>query len=455
MATTLQQLPQRPSRSHQQRPPLTFPIASQTYGAAPFTVSASSASSGAITYSYISGPATLSGSTVTITGVGTVTLQASQAANGNYGAATATTNFTVTPATPTLAFPIASQTYGAAPFTVSATSPSSGAITYSFISGPASLSGSTVTLTGVGTVTLQASQAANGNYAAATVTTTFTVTPATPTLAFPIASQIYGAAPFTVSASSASSGAITYSYISGPATLSGSTVTITGVGTVTLQASQAANGNYGAATATTSFAVTPLTTTLVFTTIPSKTYGVAPFTVSATSASSGAITYSVVSGPATISGSTVTITGVGSVTLQAEPGSEWQLRCRNRHNDLRGHTSNSHPGIHPDRITDLRCSPLHRIRDLPSQWRDHLLVHQWPGYSLRLDRNYHRRRHRDPASKPGSEWQLLFSKCHNDLRGHAGNSGPDLPDRIADFRCSTLHRVCNLGIEWRDHLLLH
>ena len=298
-------------------PTLAFLIASQIYGVAPFTVSASSASTGAITYSWISGPATLSGSTVTVTGVGSVTLQANQAANGNYAAATATTTFAVTPATPTLAFPIASQTYGAAPFAVSASSASSGAITYSYISGPATLAGSTVTITGVGSVTLQASQAANGNYAAATATTTFAVTPATPTLAFPIASQTYGVAPFTVTASSASSGTITYSNISGPATLSGSTVTINGVGPVPLQASQAANGNYAATTATSSFSVAALNPNIVFATITPKTYGVAPFTVSATSASSGAVTYTVTSGPATISGSTVTLTGAGTVVLGA------------------------------------------------------------------------------------------------------------------------------------------
>ena len=306
-------------------PTLVFtPIGTQTYGVAPFTVSATSASSGAVTYSVVSGPATVSGSTVTITGIGSVVLSATQAASGTYTSATATTNFTVVAEVPTLTFtPIATQTYGAAPFTVSATSASSGAITYSVVSGSASISGSTVTLTGIGPVVLRASQVASGNYAATAVTTNFTVVPATPTLAFtPIASQTYGVAPFTVSASSASTGAITYTVIGGNsiATISGSTVSVTGVGTVTLQASQAADANYNAATATTTFAVTPATPALAFTPIASQTYGAAPFTVSATSPSTGAITYSVKSGGsfATISGSTVTVTGVGTVTLEAD-----------------------------------------------------------------------------------------------------------------------------------------
>ena len=96
--------------------------------------------------------------------------------------------------------------------------------------------------------------------------TTVTVTQAsilTPTLTFAaIADVVDGIAPFSVYASSPSTGAVTYLVTSGPATISGSTVTVTGVGTVTLSATQAAAGNYAAATATTSFNVkaAPVTT---------------------------------------------------------------------------------------------------------------------------------------------------------------------------------------------------
>ncbi len=294
-------------------------ISNQTYGAAPLTVSATSNSPGAITYSVVSGPATVSGSTVTITGVGTVTLQASQAASGSYTIATATTSFTVSAAAPSLSFTaISSQTYGVVPFTVAAISNSTGAITYSVVSGPATISGNTVTITGVGTVTLQASQAATTNYTAATVTTSFSVAGETPNFNFgAIPNQIYGVAPFTVSATSNSTGAISYTGISGPATLSGNVVTITGIGTVTLIANQAASGLFAAGLASISFTVSAATPTLSFAAIPNQAYGVAPFAVSATSNSGGAITYSVISGPATIAGNTVTITGTGTVTLQA------------------------------------------------------------------------------------------------------------------------------------------
>jgi sugar lactone lactonase YvrE len=163
---------------------------------------------------------------------------------------------TAVQATPTITFSVANQTYGVAPFTVSATSNSPGPFTYSVVSGPATISSSTVTITGGGSVTLKASQAATIDYTAGSIDATFTVSPATPTLSFSVANQVLGTPPFTVSAVSDSPGAITYSVVSGPATISGSnTVTLTGLGAVTLLASQAATANYLAATIQASFTV--------------------------------------------------------------------------------------------------------------------------------------------------------------------------------------------------------
>jgi hypothetical protein len=274
---------------------ISFFVPTHIYGDAPFTVSASSESTGAITYLVVSGPATASGSTVTLTGVGTVVLSASQAASGNFAAATAYTSFTVAAEPPSLSFvPIVSKKLGNPPFAVSATSASSGAVTYAVISGPATISGSTVTLTGVGTVVLSASQAANGNFAAATASASFTVTavpPAVPTLSFmPIPAHVFGEAPFSVNATSASSGAVTYAVISGPATVSGSTVTLTGVGTVVLSANQAASENFAAATASTSFTVTAGFT---LTSVP----GTGSSSESATVAAGGAATFTLTLAP--------------------------------------------------------------------------------------------------------------------------------------------------------------
>ena len=121
-------------------------------------MSATSNSTGAFTYSVVSGPATISGSTVTLTGAGTVILMASKRRTATTPPPPRTPPSPSAAGTPTISFTVANQTYGAAPFAVSATSNSTGAFTYSVVSGPATISGSTVTLTGVGTVTLMASK---------------------------------------------------------------------------------------------------------------------------------------------------------------------------------------------------------------------------------------------------------------------------------------------------------
>jgi hypothetical protein len=94
------------------------------------------------------------------------------------------------------------------------------------------------------------------DYTTATSMVTLAVAPVVPTLTFASISTLPdGIAPFAVSATSISSGVVTYAVTSGPATITGNTVTVTGLGTVVLTANQAAAGNYAAATATISFAV--------------------------------------------------------------------------------------------------------------------------------------------------------------------------------------------------------
>ena len=96
--------------------------------------------------------------------------------DGNYAVATGSNTLTVMPL-PTIAFMVPNHhTQDSCIFRSSATSNSSGAFTYSVVSGPASIVGNAVTLTGVaGTVMLQASQAASGIYAAGAHTASFLV----------------------------------------------------------------------------------------------------------------------------------------------------------------------------------------------------------------------------------------------------------------------------------------
>ena len=302
-------------------------LANQTVGAAPITLGATASSGLAVTYA-VTGPATISGSTLTITGVGTVKVTASQAGNSTYAAATPVSqSFTVSKGTQTITFPvIADQSYGEPAFTLPnpPTASSGLAVTIKVLSGPAKITGDTLTFSGVGAVTLAANQAGNASYsAAAQVTTSFNVVKGSQTIApfAPIATQYKGEPAFAITPPVATSKLpVTVTVQSGNATISGNKVTVTGPGTVVLAANQPGNADYNAApTVTTSFTVDETKQTIsAFATIPTKTYGVAPFTITIPKASSGLpVTVTVLTDNATISGDTVTITGDGTVTLAA------------------------------------------------------------------------------------------------------------------------------------------
>jgi hypothetical protein len=214
-------------------------------------------------------PSTLAAGSYTITG-------AYLSTNENYATGSGTTSLTVNKQTPTVTVTAVTIGFGTATANFSANvsyagsgvAPSGG-LTFKVDSGAAvaatcvgSSSPLTCTYTGyntsalsVGTHTLTATSIADNNYASASGSNTLTVLPL-PTIVFTVPNHHTMDAPFTVSASSNSSGAITYSVVSGPATIVGSTVTLTGAaGTVVLQASQAASASYGAATQNASFTV--------------------------------------------------------------------------------------------------------------------------------------------------------------------------------------------------------
>jgi hypothetical protein len=304
---------------------ITFPaISAKTYGTPPFALNATASSGLTVSYSMVSGPATISGNMVTITGVGTVTIKASQAGNQNYTAASSVNqSFTVAKASQTITFPaIPDKVYGDPAFSLNATASSGLSISYRVVSGPAKINGSTVTLTGTGTVTIRASQGGNTNYnAAPNVERTFTVfrTKQNQTITFaPIPTKTYGDAPFLLSATASSGLLVSFTVLSGPASVSGNTITITGAGTVTVQASQAGNTTYNAATPVNqSFVVNKAGQTINFPAMENKTFGEAPFSVNASASSGLTVSFRVSQGPATINGTVVTLTGAGTVIMEA------------------------------------------------------------------------------------------------------------------------------------------
>ncbi|MEI6714667.1 MAG: MBG domain-containing protein [Verrucomicrobiota bacterium] len=141
----------------------------------------------------------------------------------------------------------------------------------------------------------------------------------------PLANRLTTADPFTISATASSGLPVSFS-VSGPATLNGNTLTLSGIaGTVKVTASQSGNSIFAAATSIQrSFTVASpprLPQTITFPQPVAHTYGDAPFQLSATSSADLAVSFAVISGPGTINSSTLTITGAGNITVVAsQPG---------------------------------------------------------------------------------------------------------------------------------------
>ena len=302
----------------------TVPASPVTYGVAPITLVATASSGLTVTFS-ASGPATVNGSTLTVTGVGTVVITASQSGNASYSAAPqAQRTIVVNQAAQAITFtaPASPVAYGVAPITLVATGGASGKpVTFS-VTGPASVNGNTLTVTGVGTVVVKANQAGNNNYAAAAaVQQTIVVNKAVQTITFtglPATAVLGAAGPYTLSATDSSGLPVTYS-VSGPATLNGATLKITGGGTVKVTANQAGNASYAAANPVAqSIVITAGSQTITFTGLPATaTFGSAgPYSLNATASSGLAVSFSV-SGPATAVGTRLALTGAGMVTVTA------------------------------------------------------------------------------------------------------------------------------------------
>ncbi|MWN77005.1 T9SS type A sorting domain-containing protein, partial [Labilibaculum sp. A4] len=299
-------------------------LADKTFGDPAFELVASASSGLEVSFELVSGPATLSGKELTLTGAGTVVVKAVQAGNENYEAAEAVSRtFTVNKASQDIAFAeLTDKTYGDAAFELQASASSGLEVSFELVSGPATLSGKELTLTGAGTVVVKAVQAGNENYEAAeSVSRTFTVNKASQDIAFAeLTDKTYGDPAFELVASASSGLEVSFELISGPATLSGKELTLTGAGTVVVKAVQAGNENYEVAESvsrTFTVAGSKENQTITFVALADKTFGDPAFELVASASSGLEVNFELVSGPATLSGKELTLTGAGTVVVKA------------------------------------------------------------------------------------------------------------------------------------------
>ena len=299
-------------------------LADRSYSTKTIALSASASSGLGVSFRIDSGPAAFFGNSLMITGVGTVTVTATQGGNENYLAADAvTSSFNVGKAEQLIAFEAIEDTIYSTNTIPLIGSASSGLdVAFSIESGPAEINGDLITLTGVGTVVVVASQVGDGNYwPAISVANTFVVVALVESqvIAFaPIADRSFMTNAIALVASSDSGLLVSFRVLSGPATVSQSALTLSGVGMVSVVATQLGNGRYLEATPVTNqFEVTRATQAITFASVADRTFSTNSFNLIASADSGLGVSFSVLAGPATLTGNQVTITGVGEVSIVA------------------------------------------------------------------------------------------------------------------------------------------
>ena len=236
------------------------PVTGKVYGNAPFQLATTGGSgTGGVTYALVSGPATVSATgSVTINGAGSIVVTATKAADATYEAVTSA-QLTIAVAKAQQAAlvitPVTGKVYGDAAFQLATTGGSgSGTVSYALVSGPATVSATgLVTITGAGSIVVTATKASDNNYESATsaqLTIAVAKAQQAALVITPVTGKVYGDAPFQLATTGGSgTGAVTYTLISGPATVTAAgMVTITGAGSIVVTATKAADANYEAIT---------------------------------------------------------------------------------------------------------------------------------------------------------------------------------------------------------------
>jgi sugar lactone lactonase YvrE len=221
--------------------------------------------------------------------------------------------------------------YGASPITLTATTSAPGLQVVYTVTGPARITGSILSITGAGPVAVTATQPGDATYQAAqTVTQSFIVASAPLTFSANnltmAAESVVPALTYTVSG--LANGDTAANVVSGTPVLTTTATSSSPVNTYPITIAQGSatlsSTNYTLTSASfvsgTMNVVAGSPQTINFVALPNVTYGATSFALSATAGSGLPVTFTVSSGPASLTSNLLSVTGAGTVTVTATQG---------------------------------------------------------------------------------------------------------------------------------------
>ena len=209
-----------------------------------------------VTFSVLSGSAILTGSNLTFTGAGSVSIVASQPGDTRWLAANEVTNtFSVTQVRQValLFTPSTPQTYNTTNTLSASGGSGTGAVSFAVLSGVGELVSSNLlrAVSGTGQIVLQAEKADDGMYLVQSAVATVTVARAAQAINFPVIGPKYANSNVGLAATADSGLEVAFNLLSGAANLAGTNLTFSGAGSVTVVAAQAGDDNWNPAASVT------------------------------------------------------------------------------------------------------------------------------------------------------------------------------------------------------------
>lgn len=296
---------------------------SATYGETLSLSSSGGSGTGAVTWSVVSGTCSVSGATLTVGDAGSeCVVSATKASDTSYNAATsANTTVTIGKANQTaLTVVTNSGTVGIPVSLVASGGSGTGAVSWSVVSGGCSVSGSTLTPTAAGYgCTVMATKAGDTNYNAVnSVASSLNIGKGNQSvLTVSSTSVTYGQTLALASSGGSGTGAVTWSVTSGTCSVSGSTLTPGDAGSIcAVTAAKAGDDDYFATTSSsTSITIGKANQATLTVVSTSATFGQNLALTTTGGSGNGAVSWSVVLGTCTVSGSVLTPGAVGSTCV--------------------------------------------------------------------------------------------------------------------------------------------